>query len=50
MNAYRRGLTGRNATLVMDGGELLIGWNEAGRVTMRGPAETAFTGALEEWV
>jgi diaminopimelate epimerase len=50
VNAYRRELTGRSATLVMDGGELLIGWNEAGRVTMRGPAETSFTGALEEWV
>ncbi len=50
VNAYRRELTGRSATLVMDGGELLIGWNEAGRVTMRGPAETSFTGELEEWV
>jgi diaminopimelate epimerase len=35
---------------VMDGGELLIGWNEMGHVTMRGPAETSFIGALEEWV
>ena len=50
VNAYRRELTGRSATVVMDGGELVIGWNEEGRVTMRGPAETSFAGALEEWV
>ena len=50
VNAYRRELTGRSATVVMDGGELLIGWNEMGHVTMRGPAETSFIGALEEWV
>jgi diaminopimelate epimerase len=36
--------------VVLDGGELLISWNAEGRVTMRGPAETAFVGALEEWV
>jgi diaminopimelate epimerase len=50
VNAYRRELIGRSASVVMDGGELVIGWNEAGRVTMRGPAETSFTGELEEWV
>ncbi|HVE21941.1 MAG TPA: diaminopimelate epimerase [Acidocella sp.] len=50
VNAYRRGLTGRSAMVVMDGGELLIGWNEIGHVTMRGPAETSFVGALEAWV
>jgi diaminopimelate epimerase len=50
VNAYRRELTGRSATVVMDGGELVIGWNQVGHVTMRGPAETSFAGALEEWV
>jgi diaminopimelate epimerase len=50
VNAYRRGLTGRSAMVAMDGGELLIGWNEIGHVTMRGPAETSFVGALEAWV
>ena len=46
VNAYRRGLTGRSAMVAMDGGELLIGWNEMGHVTMRGPAETSFVGVL----
>ncbi len=48
VNAHRRGLTERQATVVMDGGELLITWTEDGRVLMRGPAETAFAGALPE--
>ena len=46
VNASRRGLTGRSATVEMDGGELLITWAENGRVMMRGPAETAFSGEL----
>jgi len=50
VNAHRRGLTGRQATVVMDGGELLITWTDDGRVLMRGPAETAFAGALPELV
>jgi len=48
VNAHRRGLTGRQANVVMDGGELLITWTEDGRVLMRGPAETAFAGELPE--
>ena len=48
VNAHRRGLTGRQAVVEMDGGELLITWAEDGRVLMRGPAETAFAGALPE--
>ncbi len=48
VNAHRRGLTSRQATVVMDGGELLITWSEDGRVLMRGPAETAFAGTLPE--
>ena len=48
VNAYRRGLTDRQAVVVMDGGELLITWAETGHVLMRGPAETAFSGALTE--
>ena len=50
VNAHRRGLTGRQATVVMDGGELLITWAENGHVLMRGPAETAFTGELPDMV
>lgn len=48
VNAFRRGLTDRQAIVVMEGGELLITWSEDGHVYMRGPAETAFNGQLEE--
>lgn len=50
VNAHRRGLTGRKAVVEMDGGELLITWTDDNRVLMRGPAETAFAGALPELV
>lgn len=46
VNASRRGLTGRQAAVVMDGGELLITWADNDHVFMRGPAETAFHGEL----
>jgi diaminopimelate epimerase len=45
--AARRGLTDRSATLVLDGGELLIEWREAdGHVIMTGPAAVDFAGEL----
>ena len=45
--AARRGLTGRAATVEMDGGELMIGWREDdGHVLMTGPIEVEFTGVL----
>jgi diaminopimelate epimerase len=48
VNAHRRGLTGRRAALLLDGGTLGIEWREADdHVLMTGPAETAFTGRLE---
>ncbi len=51
VNAHRRGLTGRRAALILDGGELLITWNEAtNHVLMRGPAVTAFSGEWPEFV
>ena len=50
VNAHRRGLTGRQAIVAMDGGELLISWTRDDRVLMRGPAETAFAGTLPELV
>jgi diaminopimelate epimerase len=50
VNAHRRGLTGRQATLVLDGGELLITWTAENRVLMRGPAVAVFTGELPELV
>jgi diaminopimelate epimerase len=45
VNAHRRGLAGRAATLVMDGGELRIEWRGSDdHVLMTGPVATAFTG------
>ncbi|MGK7868555.1 diaminopimelate epimerase [Falsiroseomonas sp. E2-1-a20] len=47
VNAHRRGLTGRRATVSMPGGDLLMEWREDGHVLMTGPVATAFTGTLE---
>jgi diaminopimelate epimerase len=45
--AHRRGLCERRVTVVMDGGELQIDWNEADdHVLMTGPVEVEFTGVL----
>ncbi len=45
--AARRDYTGREVTLVLDGGELGIRWREAdGEILMTGPVATAFTGEL----
>ena len=50
--AHRRGLTGRQATVVLDGGELEIAWRddsggEAGHVIMTGPATLSFEGSFD---
>ena len=46
--ACRRGLTGRSATIEMDGGELFIEWRESdGHVLMTGPVAFEFTGVLD---
>lgn len=46
--AHRRGLTGRSATVEVDGGELFIDWDEAtGHVLMTGPVEIERTGTLD---
>jgi diaminopimelate epimerase len=43
----RRGLTNRKATVVMDGGEVVIDWDEAtDHVFMTGPVEVERTGGL----
>jgi diaminopimelate epimerase len=47
VNAHRRGLTGRWATLLMDGGELEIEWREDGHVLMTGPVATSFIGEID---
>lgn len=45
--AARRGLTGRAATVEVDGGELWIDWDESsGHVLMTGPVEVERTGVL----
>lgn len=47
VNAARRGLTGRRATVSLPGGDLVIEWREDGHVLMTGPVATAFTGELD---
>jgi diaminopimelate epimerase len=47
VNAHRRGLTGRRATIVVDGGELEIEWRADGRVLMTGPVATSFSGEID---
>jgi diaminopimelate epimerase len=47
VNAARRGLTGRRATIIVDGGELEIEWRQDGHVLMTGPVATAFRGAID---
>ncbi|HYH38405.1 MAG TPA: diaminopimelate epimerase [Azospirillum sp.] len=44
--AARRGLTGRKADVVLDGGTLTIEWREDGHVQMTGPVAVSFTGRL----
>jgi diaminopimelate epimerase len=44
--AARRDLVERTATLILDGGELLIEWRDDGRVVMTGPAAVDFMGEL----
>jgi diaminopimelate epimerase len=47
VNAHRRGLAGRRAIVVVDGGELEIEWREDGHVLMTGPVATAFIGEID---
>jgi diaminopimelate epimerase len=48
VNAHRRGLAGRSATLLLDGGALHIEWREADEhVLMTGPTATAFEGTAD---
>ena len=46
VNAARRGLVDRRATVVLDGGELTIFWRADGHVEMTGPFATSFAGEL----
>jgi len=47
VNAARRGLTGRRATVILPGGPLEMEWREDGHVLMTGPVATSFTGELD---
>ena len=48
VNAVRRGLAERRATLLLDGGTLTIEWRETdGHVLMTGPVTTSFTGTID---
>jgi diaminopimelate epimerase len=42
--AMRRGLTGRQVTVALPGGELTIAWGEDGHIIMAGPATESFRG------
>ena len=46
VNAARRGLTGRRATIEVDGGELELVWRDDGHVLMTGPTAVAFRGEI----
>ncbi len=45
--AVRRGLTDRNVTVTLDGGNLEIEWRADGHVIMTGPVAEAFSGTLD---
>ena len=46
--AARKGLTGRKAEVVLDGGSLFIDWRESdGHVIMTGPAALVFRGQVD---
>jgi diaminopimelate epimerase len=47
VNAVRRGLSARSATVSLPGGDLRIEWRDDGHVLMSGPTATAFTGMIE---
>jgi diaminopimelate epimerase len=45
--ASRRGLTGRTAEVVLEGGSLTIAWRADGHVVMTGPVATSFHGSFD---
>jgi diaminopimelate epimerase len=45
--ANRRGLTGRRAEVIADGGTLVIEWRKDGHVLMTGPVAVSFRGTLD---
>jgi diaminopimelate epimerase len=47
VSAARRGLAGRRATVILDGGSLEIAWRSDNHVTMTGPAALSFEGSFD---
>ncbi len=47
VNAARRGLTGRTARIIADGGVLDMEWRDDGHVLMTGPVATSFVGRID---
>jgi diaminopimelate epimerase len=47
VSAMRRGLVGKEVTVTLPGGSLLIAWGEDGRITMTGPAAESFRGTFD---
>ena len=47
VNAHRRGLAGRSATVELDGGALDILWRDDGHVLMTGPALLSYRGVID---
>ena len=51
VGAHRRGLTGRQAAVLVDGGRLEIAWRDDGHVVMTGPAALSFEGSFDsDWI
>ena len=47
VNAARRGLTGRRASIIADGGVLDMEWRDDGHVLMTGPVAISFVGQID---
>lgn len=47
VNAVRRGLAERRATVLVDGGELDMAWRADGHVLMTGPVSTTYRGTID---
>lgn len=45
--AMRLGLVDRQTRVTLPGGDLTIGWSDANRITMTGPATASFTGSFD---
>jgi diaminopimelate epimerase len=45
--AARRGLSGRAADVIVDGGRLHVEWRDDGHVVMTGPVATSFEGSFD---